>query len=41
MKKTVTTKVRGCDKFGAPVSLGYEGSSEYKTLGGGIVTLSL
>ena len=31
-------KVRGCDQFGASVSLNYAGETKFRTLGGGIAS---
>ena len=37
----VVRKLRACDGFGSPFSLKHSGETSFKTLGGGIATLSL
>ena len=34
-------KLRGCDKFGAQVSLNFKGETEYRTVCGGLFSLAL
>lgn len=36
-----TDKLRGCDWFGKPVTLTYKGDDTFRTLGGGILSLSI
>ena len=38
---SVINRVRGCDQFGAPISLNFDGKTSYNTLGGGIASLCL
>ena len=34
-------KLRGCDQFGAPITLKLQGEDSFKTLGGGIASMCL
>ena len=38
---TLKDRVRGCDQYGAAISLNYRGGSSYKTIGGGFASLSI
>ena len=38
---SVLNRLRGCDSFGAPISLNFNGESSFNTAGGGIASLCL
>ena len=38
---TFTDKVRGCDQFGASISLNYQGGSTFRMIGGGLASIAL